>query len=220
MLKIVEEFLDIPKNKRLVTYSGAIAGLAGVFLSIPVPEIIDVKKALINLQLFWLVLLTLALTSLFISFVKFIWKKEKVMLQGYDVPIKGGFTAISGSILFTAILNLWRYMLGLYAEVFAAFTIWIGFPAVVIIGSTFLAIFLQKREEKMRMIWSFIAISIMEGVLSAVAGVYIHEGITGYFYPFWFTIVAPSVAGGFFLLFLIGCLYNKVNPLKPYNLVT
>jgi hypothetical protein len=215
MSKIIDEFLEKANNSRLVKYAGVLAGLSGLFLAIPTPTIADAKMALANIQLFWLTLLTLVLTSLFINFVKFTWRKEKSILSLYDIPA-GAFSVFAGVVLAGVILNLWRYMINIYPDIFAEFTVGVGLPAFVVLGAILLAIFMTKRESKIPLILSFIFDSIVVGALFGTAGFYIQGEITKLFYLYWFSIVFPAVSLIFFVLLSVVGFHRKSKFFKPY----
>jgi hypothetical protein len=215
VFRIIEDFIVVPKHSRLIKYTGALSGISGLFLGITPPAVTDAIKALAYIQLFWLILLTFTLTYLFTSFVKFVLKQERDALSIYDVPV-GAFTGFIGVILIVILLNLWRYMLSVYTEVFAAFTVMIGFPALIALGSIYIAIWVRKIEHKIPLIVRLIVDSIIFGALCSVAGLYIQVGITQYFYPYWFTKIFPIVAIGYFILILFVVIYKNRKIFKPY----
>ncbi len=200
-------FLESSEQSRKAKFVGFIAALCALFISITPPENADAKTALAVIQFFWLVLLTVSLTSLFYDFLKYIWHTEKVVNNQYDLPFSYIFTATIGAILGGVVLNLWRYIIDLYADVLAQFTVLIGFPGGVAIGCVLLAIFIEKNKGKIPPILSILADSIILGVLVGVAGMYIEVGITKFFYLFWFTKVAPTVASLFFVFVVLGMLH-------------
>ncbi|MFZ3031469.1 MAG: hypothetical protein WA082_00340, partial [Candidatus Moraniibacteriota bacterium] len=92
-------FLENKANSRKAKFVGFIAALCGIFLSIPVPEIAVAKNALGAIQLFWFVILTLSLTSLFVDLLRYVWHEERTASKKYDIPFESVVTAFIGVIL-------------------------------------------------------------------------------------------------------------------------
>ncbi len=123
-------------------------------------------------------------------------------------------------ILIGVILNLWRYVLSLYAEQIANFIVSIGVPAFFVITATLVSVFLNKRSERIWLIVFFIVDSVIVGLLSAIGGIYISSVFTKFIYFEWFTIVAPSVSAIFFAFLSILAFHRKrslFNPRIPSN---
>ena len=129
------------------------------------------------------------------------------MSDRYDLPLNYVFTFTLGSILAGVVLNLWRYIIDLYADVLAVFTVLIGFPSLIAIGCIFLAIVIKKNEERIAPVFQVLADSIIVGALAGIAGFYLQEGITKLFYLYWFTRVAPTVAAVFFVFVVLAMLH-------------
>ena len=202
-------FLEVNKHAKKAQFVGFVAALCALFMSVSAPGDMEAKKALAVIQLFWLVLLTLSLTSIFLDFGKYVWRAEREASKKYDVPFDYVATATIGVILGAVIANLWRYIFALYSEVLAVFTVMIAFPSLIAIGSVFIAIVIKRNETKIAPIFEILADSIIVGVLTGVAGMYLQESFTEFFYLYWFTIVAPSVAFTFFVFVVVMMLYRK-----------
>lgn len=208
MNKLIK-FLENPEKERKAKFVGFIAALCALFVSITPPKIIEAKTALAIIQLFWLVLLTISLTSIFFDFVGYIREEEKTINKKYNLPFNFIFSSSLGLILALVVLNLWRYILALYTEIIAEFMVLYGFPFSIMIGCVVGAILLKKYEGKIYSIFEILADSIFTGILFSIFGFYAQEAFTKLFYPYWFFSVAPITSIGFFVLFVILAIYRK-----------
>lgn len=172
------------KEKTLITFSGLIATLGALFLNIPTPQIDDAKLALANIQVFWLIILTISLTKLFFSFLIMLIKIEKKMENKYDFPV-GMFSVTSAATLLLVVGNFWRYILDLYGKSFFQF-ITMVFPGVAFMLCSFLVIFVEKNRSKFTRFSYLVVISFIIALLISIEGVCIQQALLGYFYLYWF----------------------------------
>lgn len=211
------KFFEEGNNTKKAAFVGSVAGLCALFMGISQPELTQAREALAVVQLFWLVLLTFSLTSLFFDFVKFVWRHENKMNKTYDLPFNLVLTSTTAVILGGVIFSLWSYMLTLYSKVFAQFTIIWGFPSFVVIVCIIVAIFIKKREKNILLIVQMFADSVIMGLFVMIAGLYLEFSITKLFHTHWFYPIAPLTMLGFFIILIGLALYRKQNLLKPYQ---
>lgn len=89
-------FLEDQKHAKKAKFVGFIAALCALFMGISRPEIADAKAALAVIQLFWLVLLTISITSLFFDFVLYARKEERTTNEKYGLPFDFVFSISLG----------------------------------------------------------------------------------------------------------------------------
>lgn len=191
------------KEKNFITFSGVIAALGALFLNIPSPQLEDAKIALANIQVFWLVLLTLSLAKLFFSFTTLTLKAEREMKKKYDLPM-GAFSMTVVITFLIVIGNFWRYIFDLYGKSFSSF-IDIIFPALVAMGCAALLLFVEKRRNKFTRFSYIIILSFVSATTISAAGIYLQQGMIGYFYFYWLNLVLP----GLFLVFALGLMISS-----------
>lgn len=214
-MKKLLKFFEENDNAKKAAFVGSVAALCALFMGIDKPDISQARDALAIVQVFWLVLLTLGLTSLFFDFVKFIWRHENKLNKNYDLPFNFVLTSTMAVILGSVLFSLWSYMLILYAKVFAQFSVIWGFPSFVVITCIIIAIFIKKYEQKIPLIIQMFADSVTMGLFVMTAGLYLEFAVTKLFQIHWFYPIAPASAVGFFLLFILLALYRKQDLLKP-----
>lgn len=139
-----EEFWN--KKKIMIQFTGAVTTIGALFLNISTPQNETAKMALANIQMFWLIIVTTCLTSLFVDFIIYIIKFEKE-LRNRSLPVYGGFSVMTGGILLWLVLNLWSYILSLYTNSFAKF-ISMSYPAIFFIVGTLILIYIEKKKFK------------------------------------------------------------------------
>jgi len=186
------------KEKILIGFTGLVATLGALFLNIPVPAVEDARLALANIQVFWLVLLTLSLTKLFFSFTALVIKTERDIKRKYDLPV-GAFSLTIGITFLVVIGNFWRYIIDLYGKSFFDFMN-IIFPALVAMACMVLLLYVEKNRGKFTRFSYIIILSFIIAALTSVVGVYLQQTILGYFYFYWLNCVLP----GAFIFFVAG----------------
>ncbi|MEI6480463.1 MAG: hypothetical protein WCO12_03000 [bacterium] len=214
MFKIIEEFLKNPTHKQLIKYTGAISAISGVFLAIQSPAVSEAADSLAVVQFFWLTLLTAMLTSLFAYFVVFVFQKEKRFFSLYDAPV-GVMSMFTGVLLVLVVLNLLNYMVNIYPKLLST-SVLMGVPVLIALAAIFLDIFLQKIKHKVAQIILFLADSLVIGVLSGFAILFLQIGVTKKIYPHWIYLTFLIASIGFFMLLFIISICKRKNPFKPY----
>jgi hypothetical protein len=108
---MLEEFWD--NQKVLISFTGFTAALAALFLNVA-PTNNDAKTMLANIQVFWLLILVLSLTTLFVRCLKTIFNTEKTSGQKRDIPTSGYFTLTAAIVFSWIVLNFLGYILSSY----------------------------------------------------------------------------------------------------------
>lgn len=139
-----EEFWD--KKKIMIQFTGAVTTIGALFLNISTPQNEAARTALANIQMFWLVIITTALTSLFVDFIFYIIRLERE-LSNRSLPVYGVFSAMVGATLLWLVLNLWSYILSLYTNPFVKF-ISMSYPAIFLIVGTLILKYIEKKQVK------------------------------------------------------------------------
>ncbi len=139
---MIEDFYK--KNKINIQVVGSITAIGALFLNIQKPKIIELQKILLNIQMFWLILITLGLSSIFIDFIFYIISIES-KLRRKKLPIYAPFSIAASIISFWFLINLWNYILLSYGDTFIQFSKML-YPALSItIGSLVLAFVVKKK---------------------------------------------------------------------------
>lgn len=183
----------------LVKITGSLVALGALFLNISVPVADEAKSLLANIQVFFLLIITVVLMVLFTRFIKYLVKEEKAIENKYKAPMIGTFSIASFFVLAWFIFSLWGYIISLYSRSFVQF-LYISFPGIIIVGGGLFGLFIEKRREKFTNFSQIIINSFILSVLISVAGIYIQHGILKYFYHHWFFPV-PHIL---FLIFFFG----------------
>lgn len=199
------------KEKFFISLSTLAATLSALFLNIPTPQIENAKIALGNIQVFWLVLLTIGLAKLFFSFTALLIKTEKKWGKKYDLPVIGAFSATLAVAFLLVISNFWSYILSLYGNSVSGFMSMV-FPGLVLMFFLLPLIFLEKSRGKFTRFFDIIIFSFMFSLTISALGIYIQEKILGYFYFYWLFLILPVL----FFLFVASLMiisYFKKKPL-------
>ncbi|MDO8667654.1 MAG: hypothetical protein Q7K35_00970 [bacterium] len=110
---MLEKFWD--KNKHIINLAAILVAVGAIFLTIPLPQNEEAKKYLINVQLFWLVIISIMIVVILVLFYLFSIEIEK-KIEEKKFNING---ALSTLIFMSALWfmgNLWKYILVLYKE--------------------------------------------------------------------------------------------------------
>lgn len=144
-----------------------------------------------NIQAFWLVLLTISLTGLFISFTKLVVKREKEISNKYDIPA-GIFSLTLGLTFFIILGNLWFYIFSLYGKSLSDFITMIS-PEIIMVLCVLLALFMETHRKKFTCLSAIIVYSFIGAILITLIGILIQEAIWRYFHLYWLYIMLPSL---------------------------
>lgn len=126
------------KNKKyLVQFVGILAGIGALFLSISPPDNLKAREALANVQLVWLLIITITVVLLFIEFIQLSdrWEKDMMIKKGFDIT-----DTISMFVSLTAlyvIFNLWIYIINLYNNSLWDFLRTVNFAIFSLIGAVY-----------------------------------------------------------------------------------
>lgn len=124
------------RKKHEVQFFGILIGIGALFLAIGPPENEKAREALLNIQFFWLVIITISITILFVNFYKFSLTFEHKMRGKIwlDLEETISMVVLAGLIFF--IFNVWQYISTMYRASFLDF-LWGGggFAISSIIGA-------------------------------------------------------------------------------------
>jgi len=206
-MNMLVEFLEEKQKK--AKFVGFVAALCALFMSVSSPILSQAKTALAVIQLFWLVLLTFGLTSLFFDFIKAVWKNQKTRSKKYDLPFDYVFSISLGCILGAVIFNLWSYMALLYTDILATLLVSLGLPMGTIIGAMLLMVFVEKHKNQFTLFSQILIISFALGFLTGSVGMYTQVALTKMYYFYWLSIVAPAATLLFFVIVVAINLFRK-----------
>jgi hypothetical protein len=104
------------KKKDLIEAIGIITAVGAIFLAIPKPENELAQTALYNIQMIWLIIVSLAIILLFLNFLSLALRIEQEAEKKINYDFGGAFSILIFWLLFWLMKNLWAYMLALYKK--------------------------------------------------------------------------------------------------------
>ncbi len=113
--------------------------IGAIFLSISMPENDKAKIALLNIQLIWLLVITLSSIILFFNFLMFFIKLEREAEKKMNVNLEGSLGMLMIFVAFWFLKNLWSYTIALYKGSLISFAHslqYVSYAFGVILGST------------------------------------------------------------------------------------
>lgn len=110
---MLEKFWN--KNKHIINIAAILVAVGAIFLTIPLPQNEEAKKYLINVQLFWLVIISIMIVVILVLFYLFSIEIEK-KLEEKKFNINGALSALVFISALWFMGNLWKYILVLYKE--------------------------------------------------------------------------------------------------------
>lgn len=179
------------KEKVLISIAGLSATLGALFLNVPIPQTAEAKTALANIQVFWLILLTISLTGLFINFMKLAMKRERKISRKYDLPF-GIFSLTLASVFLIILWNFWLYIFSLYGKSLLGFLNMI-FSEIVAVLCVLLALFMETRRKKFTRLSAALVYSFILAITITTMGILVQEAIWKYFYLYWLYFVLPGL---------------------------
>ncbi len=111
---MLKEFWEAKKH--LIQLVGILTGIGALFLSITLPENIEARQALINIQFVWLIIITICLLLLFVNFIRLADFWEKSFKEKSRLDYTNTISLFIAATLLYLIFNLWTYMINLYKE--------------------------------------------------------------------------------------------------------
>lgn len=115
-------------KKHIIEATGILTAIGALFLNINFPENEAAKKALMNIQMLWLFIISFMSLLLFLNFWLFAEKIEDKIEKklSHDMPYRifTIFVAVTG---FWFLENLWKYLLNLYKKELSSFLLWLTF---------------------------------------------------------------------------------------------
>ena len=198
------------KEKELITFTGIIAALSALFLNVALPENEGARTSLVDLQIFWLLLLVFCLFLLFISYIKSVFNKEKEIHEKYDVGIKGMFSLLIGYVFFWVIFSLLNYIINFqntYPSQFLYMIESFGFLALLL----WVTVLTEKYKNRIPSILGIVILS----VLTTFSFIFVIASIQQLIYKsvslflFW---PAPLISFIFIItVFVSASLYKKIH---------
>lgn len=117
---ILEEFW---KSRRdIIALLGFLTAIGAIFLTIPIPDKIEARNALLMVQFLWLIVISVSAIWLSLAFLLFSYRFESHL--GNKLKLDLGNYISSTIIVFTTylLLNLWEYMISIYKIEWTKFT--------------------------------------------------------------------------------------------------
>lgn len=151
---MIKEFYE--KNRSLIQIVAYTTAIGALFLNIPKPENVQAQNILLNIQMFWLILITAGLSSIFVDFVVFIIYIEKE-LRKKEIPVFITFSLSTSFVVIWFLFNLWNYIFLSYSDNLSHFLHMLS-PVLPLLLGTFFLMFIFKRK-----------FSLFTEILSAVA---------------------------------------------------
>ena len=142
---MLKEFWEAKKH--LIQLVGILTGIGALFLSITLPENIQAKQALINIQFVWLIIITICLLLLFINFIRLADFWEKSFKEKSKIDYTDTISIFFSGTLIYLIINLWVYMISLYKESFWNYLTMVNYALLSLFGALFVQIW-RKIEVK------------------------------------------------------------------------
>lgn len=109
-----KDFWD--KQKHQIQLVGILVAIGALFLSITPPESEKALSALFNIQLAWLIIITIALLILFVNFIALMIRAEGEASVKYKIPLESTISLLAIFISVWILINLWIYIINLYRE--------------------------------------------------------------------------------------------------------
>ena len=132
---MLKEFWEAKKH--LIQFVGILAGVGALFLTIPRPQDAAAGIALANIQLVWLLILSISTIVLFFNFVILIARWEKDYKKRKNFDLTETFSTIAMLTTSYLIINLWIYIIHIYKDSVFDFMRSVSFGA----AATFAAFF-------------------------------------------------------------------------------
>jgi len=188
------------KNKHLIQLVGILTGVGALFLSIVPPENLDARQSLANVQLVWLIIITIGCSILFLSFHNFSVDLENHYGPKWSINMKETISLIIALSLVYLLTNLWAYITKLYSASLWDFLKSINIGIIAILGAVFFHFFWKYVEKINRLHYKVVFVMgayIFFSGVTAFTGLFIgSQGIT-------FTFINWIITAGVLLLLMI-----------------
>ena len=120
------------EKKHIIEAVGLFTAVGAIFLTIPTPDDTKAKIALFNIQIIWLLIISVLVVVLFISFLKLVIPLEKESKKRFSLDIEGALTGIIFATIFWFLLYWWQYIYILYAKSLHDFLEFLRYPMSII----------------------------------------------------------------------------------------
>lgn len=165
---MLKEFWE--HKKHLIQLVGILTGIGALFLSINLPENLQAREALANIQFVWLCIITISTFILFLEFMRLSIDWEATTLHTKGINFVNTISYLVAVTQIFLIYNLWMYLTNLYNDSILNY-FWTSYIVLLSIMSTFIFVIWRKVLTKIpekpaykRVLFSFL-ISISLGVL-------------------------------------------------------
>lgn len=195
-----KEFLE--KEGKMINFTAVIAALGALFLNIKLPENENAVKSLVNIQVFWLIILIICLSVLFLNFSKQLIKLDKTY------KTFGIFFLPTIYIFFWIILNLLNYIVNFNIKYSSFFIGIIVLTSIVWLFVGSMNIF-ENNENKFSLFSNGIIWGFYMSSMTILFFVILQIGIFKFVSFIWFWLVLPILFIIFFSLFVISSIYRR-----------
>ena len=195
------------KEKTLIAFTGSITAIAGLFLNITTPQNKAAISALVNIQVFWLVIVVVCLCKLFFSFLREIIEIDKRLKTFYIFSISVGY------VFLWIIINLLNYIVN-FNNQYSSFLIGI----IVLFGMLGLCVWLPiwvDKHNKFSILSKGVVWSFSMSAIIVLLGTAIENWIVKFISFFWFYGVLPISFVICLAIFIGICIYNKLKLSQP-----
>lgn len=114
IVSMVKDFWE--KKRHLVQMLGILLAAGALFLTIPVPESPVAREALANIQIIWLLIVTISVAILFWEFALLAVKFEEELSHRMKLDVTDTISLFAFMTLVYFIFNLWKYIQSLYGS--------------------------------------------------------------------------------------------------------
>lgn len=202
---MLKEFWE--DKKHIIQLVGILAGVGALFLSIAPPDNVEARQALANIQLVWLIIISLSCGTLFISFHNFFIDLEKHYSSKWSIDLKETISLIIFLSLFYIISNLWIYIIKLYSIAFWNYIQSINLGIMAVLGSIFFHFFRKVTEQienyYKRISFVVLAYTLLSILVSSISLIINYKGVS---FPLWQWLLVSVV---FFFLLIIMTIYEE-----------
>jgi cytochrome c biogenesis protein CcdA len=213
---MLKEFWD--KKKYLIQIVGYLTAIGALFLNIPMKDNQIANNALLNIQFFWILIITVCVILLLSNIFIFLMQTEKYLEKRLKVETDFTISLIFFILGIFFLFNLWKYTTQIYFPIIKKVYPLINAFLGGLIG-TFLVVFDTNLLNKWKMHW------IARYLLLGFIGGFVFTGLS-LFYKY-SVLERPIISGtiatfsiGILLIFLVGLIkhFYKNKKTKVINL--
>lgn len=202
------------KNKKhLIQLVGILTGVGALFLSVPPPDNLKAREALSNVQLVWLLIITITVVLLFVEFIQLSDRWEKDLMKRKGIDITETISMFVSITSFYVIFNLWVYIINLYNNSLWDFFKTVKFALFSFVGAIYYH-FWRKMVLKIsdKSVYKKITFSLFAHTIAGTVFVILFEFI---FYGKLFSIIhVLKISAIIFLIIVLFVFYEHVRTMK------